>query len=255
MSDDQLGAGPEAGVPGAQAGEDDLQDSGTDYRQVANQKGRFPAVGHGLVFNSKEGETITGAFRARLSWDDLESPENIVIHLGAFLVGENSKVPVGNPYYSVHHDNDRSKDGSTERSGRRRHGSKPSEEILTVNVGWINRDVARVVLIAYIQDANPLTHTFGDLVNGKVVFSHRIEPMDPSANTEEFGDFGTDAGAHVLDSDYYEGLTVVVMGELHRRAKDETDPLNKVWTYRNIGRGYADLVDVGEMYGVTFIAG
>ncbi len=59
------------------------------------------------------------------------SPDDIVIHLAAFLVDADSKVPKGNPYYCVNHDNDRSKDGSTSRRGRRKHGHNIEDETIT----------------------------------------------------------------------------------------------------------------------------
>ncbi len=40
--------------------------------------------------------------------------------------------------------------------------------------------------------------------------------------------------------------TAVIIGELIRR--------KQAWTYRDVGTGLADLVEVGEEFGVVFIA-
>jgi stress response protein SCP2 len=52
---------------------------------------------------------------------------------------------------------------------------------------------------------------------------------------------------HLLDGDYHKDETAAVIGELIRREDS--------WTYRDIGQPYIDLVEVGELYGVTFITG
>lgn len=212
---------------------------GRTFPQVVHKRGTFPSAGHNVVFSLSEGVPIHDRFEAQLSWDVTNSPDDIVIHLCVFLVDRDSKVPVGNPYYCVNHDNDRSKDGSTERSGRRQHGHSISDETIAVSLAVVNRDVYKIVFAAYIQDAIPLKHTFKDLVDGSVSFSAR----EGASSTEEL----ILVEDHRLDSDYYAAETAVVMGELFRR-EDR-------WAYRSIGKGYLDLIEVGDLYGVTFIAG
>lgn len=241
-----------AGADAARFRSDGRPASEDEHQLNLHHHGSFLAAGRGGAFSTTEGATVRGAFRARLSWDSAASPQNIVIHLGAFLVDHDSTVPVGNIYYSVHHDNDRSKDGSTERVGRRRHGSKSNDETITVNVPFINSDVARIVFIAYIQDADPLAHTFGDLVNGQVILSCQNEA---TSSDDEAGDVDLKdpVGIHKLDADYLDGFTVVSLGELHRRTL--VGARSRLWTYREIGQEYTDLVEVGRMYGVPFIVG
>jgi stress response protein SCP2 len=212
-----------------------------DVPRVVHQRGTFPSAGRGVVFSLNEGVAIKDKFVARMNWDVLRSPEDIVIHLAAFLVGKDSRVPVGNPYYSVHHDNDRSKDGSTERAGRRKHGSVLTLESLTVSLPLVNDDVVKIVLAAYIQDAKPLNHNFAKVSGAEVSFTM---PSSDSASLDEEKDV---VEPHLLDGDYKNHETAVVIGELIRREGS--------WTYRDIGQAYMDLVEVGALYGVVFITG
>jgi len=219
-------------------------DQGATEREaprIVHRPGTFPSAGRNVVFSLNEGVALNGQFVARMTWDVENSPEDIVIHLAAFLVDEDSKVPVGNPYYSVHHDNDRSKDGSTERVGRRKHGNILTHESLTVTLDHVNADVVKIVFVAYIQDAEPLNHNFGKVSGGKVIFA--MPQHDGSSPVEE----KVVLEPHLLDADYHKGETAAVIGELIRR--DDS------WTYRDIGQPYMDLVEVGELYGVTFITG
>jgi len=146
-------------------------------------------------------------------------------------------VPAGNPYYCVNHDSDRSKDGSTERKGRHRHGHNVSDETITVNLDRVEEDVERVVFVAYIQDATALKHTFSGLVGGCVDFIQIQNEGD---------EFGKPFERHKLDSDYYDGETAIVMGEIFRDAVGS-------WSYRNIGDGRTGLIDIGRDYGVVFV--
>jgi stress response protein SCP2 len=207
-----------------------------------HQPGSFPASGRNVAFSLAEGDTITGMFRAELSWDAIASPPDIVIHLSAFLLNEESTVPVGNPYYCVHHDNDRSKDGSTVRKGRRQHGHSVRNESVTADLTIVDEDVSRIVLVAYIQDATPLKHSFHGLVGGTVALQEIT--TDPIRGTEVIRQLEN----HLLDGDYYEGETAVLVGELIRRSSG-------TWGYRDIGQGRSGLVEVGGNFGVTFVAG
>jgi stress response protein SCP2 len=210
-------------------------------QQIVHRRGTFPSSGRNVVFSLNEGVAIDDQFVVRMSWDVARSPEDIVIHLAAFLVGKDSRVPVGNPYYSVHHDNDRSKDGSTERVGRRKHGNRLTHESLTVTLGLVNEDVVKIVFVAYIQDAEPLSHNFDNVSGAKVSFTIP-QPDGDSPDGEKVV-----VEPHLLDGDYQKGETAAVIGELIRREDS--------WTYRDIGQPYLDLVEVGELYGVTFITG
>jgi len=207
--------------------------------QVVHRRGTFPSTGSNVVFRRDEGVDIGDKFVASITWDVSRSPDDIVIHLAAFLVGKDSRVPVGNPYYSVHHDNDRSKDGSTERVGRRRHGDVLTHESLTVALGLVNKDVTKIVFAAYIQDAEPLNHNFENVSGAEVAFT--MPSPDGSSSDQDAVE------PHLLDGDYHKGETAVVIGELIRREGS--------WTYRDIGQSYMDLVEVGGLYGVTFITG
>ena len=228
----------ESSLPPGTADQDALE---RQHRQIRHQRGTFPSGGRDVVFSLNEGIAINDQFVARMTWDVENSPEDIVIHLAAFLVDKDNRVPVGNPYYSVHHDNDRSKDGSTERVGRRKHGNVLTHESLTVTLKYVNIDVAKIVFVAYIQDAEPLNHNFEKVSGAKVSFT--VPQYEGALPDEE----KVVVEPHLLDGDYHRGETAAVIGELIRR--DDS------WTYRDIGQPYINLVEVGELYGVTFITG
>jgi len=218
------------------------------------RRGTFPATGEHAVFSRSEGPVIHHRFRARLSWDVAESPEAIRLHLGAFLVGRDEasgedRVPAGNPYYSVHHDNDRSKDGSTVRNGRLQHGHTVHDEIITVRVARVSARVDRVVLVAYIQDAK-IGHTFGNLRGGQIRF-YELPHFDGPEEDEDAEDdrdvsAALEIGQHRLNNDYEDGELAVIVGELHRRGGTHA------WLYQDIAVGRPDLAQVGAAYGVIF---
>ena len=217
-------------------------DAGTPT--TVHRPGTFPATGHDVAYSIEEGEALAGRVQARLTWDTAASPHDIVIHLGAFLVDTDSKVPAGNPFYCLNHDNDRSKDGSTVRHGRRRHGHNVHDETITVDLDLVDPDVEKVVFVAYIQDANPLNHTFSGLVGGCVAF-YQLTPDDRDPQDDpSLKSFNQ----HLLDADYYDGETAVVMGEVFRETVG-------TWGYRDIGMGLPGLIEVGAQYGVMFVAG
>ncbi|MBV1850765.1 TerD family protein [Catellatospora tritici] len=222
---------------GATGPADDSDETG---QYQIHRRDTFPASGRNVAFSLNSGPKLTGSFEARLSWDVAASPDDIVIHLSAFLLDSSARVPVGNPYYCVNHDNDRSKDGSTLRRGRRRHGSNISDETISVDLDYVDEDVMKIAFVAYIQDAEPLDHSFEKLVGGKVTFKNTPK-VDRTGSTVT-----PQIEPHLLDSDYFKTDTAVIIGELVRR--------REAWTWREVGKGFADLVDVGEEFGVVFIA-
>jgi stress response protein SCP2 len=198
---------------------------------------------------------IRHRFRARLSWDVTASPESIRLHLAAFLVEQDEatgryQVPVTNPYYSVHHDNDRSKDGSTVRHGRQQHGHAGRDETITVTVPRISARVDRVVFVAYLQDPKP-GHTFANLRGGVI----RFYEMPPFLGAEEDEDLdpekdyatAVEFGQHQLNNDYDATELAVIVGELHREPGE-----SHAWLYQDLGLGRGDLAEVGGAYGVIF---
>ena len=233
----------EGGAAGGAHPPRDAPEQAEDHVPVTvHRRNTFPATGRNVVFSLDEGGVITGKLQLRLSWDPVGSPPDIVVHLSAFLLGEDSKVAGGHPYFCVNHDNDRSKDGSTARLGRRRHGRNVRDESITVDLDVVTPDVNKVVFVAYIQDAKPLQHSFG-IIKGGLVSIYQF-PADGTPDDER----ATELDPHLLDDDYYETETAVIVGELFRRASGK-------WGYRDIGEGRPDMVEVGADYGVTFITG
>lgn len=209
---------------------------------LVHQPGTFPATGRKVAFSASDTKRLSGRIEAKIAWDTTNSPKDIVIHLCAFLVDEEGKVVVGNPFYCVNHDNDRSKDGSTIRRGRRQHGDVKDDETITVNLGDVDPDVRKIVFAAYIQDAEALRHSFEVMVGAAVTFTHIPDEGDTSAQR---------VAVHTLDRDYNLAKTAVILGEIYRRS---TDPQkDRGWSYRDIGQGRASLIDVGAEYGVIFI--
>ena len=236
--DDLLDIQPKGETMADEASEGTAETTG----YLVHQPGTFPVTGRKVAFSASDTRRLSGRIEAKISWDTTNSPRDIVIHLCAFLVDDEGKVVVGNPFYCVNHDNDRSKDGSTLRRGRRQHGDVKDDETITVNLGDVDPDVRKIVFAAYIQDAEALRHSFEVMVDAAVTFTHTPEEEDTSAQR---------IATHTLDRDYNLAKTAVILGEIYRRS---TDPQkDRGWSYRDIGQGRASLIDVGAEYGVVFI--
>ncbi len=207
---------------------------GTEDMTHVHRPGTFPTSGRPVVFSLEEGRRLESKITVRLSWDPEASPSTIVVHLAAFLVASDGQVPFGNPFYCVNHDNDRSKDGSTIRRGRRRHGAMIRDEVVTIDLGLVDEAVHAVRIVAYLQDPEPARDFFGQLVDCKVEVMQGYE--ESRVATDE------------LNNDYFPGETAVLVGEIVRRGTGD-------WIYRAISAGYADLAEVGAEFGVTFIRG
>ncbi len=230
---------------------DDLSDGQPpepEARKVV-RKGTFPASGKGAVFSKRDGLAISGRLRVELSYDETHTPVGATLHLAAFLIDSDSKVPGGNPFFSVHHDNDRSKDGSALRLGRVKHGHRVRNETITITTDRVSKRVTEIVLVAYIQDASELNHTFSKVQDGLVTF-YQLAPYSGLEEDEDDDILDEDAKEiheHRLDGDYDDGETAVIVGHLIRQ-RDHHD-----WIYRDVSDGRPSISEVGEPYGVLFV--
>jgi len=227
----------------------DEPDPTTTAGGTPSQRKGFAKSGDGKRFSKYDGMLVDARLRIELAWDLTTSPEDIRLHLAAFLLDADSRVPVGNPYYSVHHDNDRSKDGSIVRAGREQHGRRIRNETLMITTERISTRVEKIVIVAYIQDASMLRrHTFSSLRSGIVTlsthpafegFEDDEDDLDPGGAIETM--------QHKLNHDYRDTDTAVIVGELIRGDGKHT------WLYRDLGLGRDDIVEVGAAYGVPFV--
>ncbi|GIH02458.1 hypothetical protein Rhe02_05250 [Rhizocola hellebori] len=201
---------------------------------------------HGVVTAPTAGYSVGGRVRIRLTWDVSASREGAIVHLAAFLVDGGGKVPASNPYYSVNHDNDRSKDGSTIRRGRQRHGFRASDETITITFGRVTTRVASIVICAYVPDGG---YRFEDVRQAKAT-CYDLGPVQAAEEYEDsLDDILDDSGATVFAQYLLDAPTetaAMVLGAFSR--EDATR-----WVYRAIDHGARDLAAVGADHGVVFV--
>ena len=205
---------------------------------TANQGSRGPApLGKGNTLPLFKGKRIKGEITVDLAWDLVpDAEEDYDLDLSAFLVTRAGRVPNDNRFYCVYYNNDRSSDNSTwHHASTSAPGETTDDEIIYVHLDQVNEAVDKIVFVVSIYDGEVLDHTFSHMTKATVTISGQVagDEMEPIA---------TDA-----ISGRYEGMTAVIVGEIHRAPRTPG-----AWEYRRIDRGFASLIEVGKVYGVDF---
>lgn len=207
---------------------------------MGNQGGHGPApLRKGNSLSLLKGKRIKGEITVDLAWDLVpEAEEDYDLDLSAFLVTRAGKVPNDNRFYCVYYNNDRSADNSTwHHASTSQPGERTDDEIIYVHLDQVNEAVDKIVFVVSIYDGEVLDHTFAHMTKAMVTISGQVAGEGDEAQT-----IATDTV-----SGRYEGMTAVIVGEIHRvpRAPES-------WEYRRIDRGFPSLIEVGKVYGVEF---
>jgi tellurium resistance protein TerD len=206
----------------------------------AGQSGNGPApLGKGTTLPLFKGKRITAELVVDLAWDLVsDAEEDYDLDLSAFLVTRAGTVPHNNRFYCVYYNNERSADNSTyHHTATMQPGEVTDDEIVYVHLSQVHDDVDKIMLVVSIYDGDVLGHTFQKMTKATVTISGEI-----MGGRGELETIATDTIAG-----HYEGMTAVVIGEIHRAPRTPGG-----WEYRRIDRGFPSLVEVGKLYGVDF---
>ncbi|NNG38343.1 TerD family protein [Flexivirga sp. ID2601S] len=134
------------------------------------------------------------------------------------LLGENGKVRGDLDF--VFYNNLSGDNGSVQHQGDNRTGEgEGDDESINVALGQVSPDVARIVVVASIDQADQRRQNFGQVADAYI----RIYDADDPHNTDKGVrfDLGEDASTE----------TALIFGELYRHGAE--------WKFRAIGQGYA----------------
>jgi tellurium resistance protein TerD len=203
-----------------------------DGREVA-------PLGKGNTVPLFKGKRIKRELVVDLSWETAPgAEEDYDLDLSAFLVTRDGTVPHGNRFYCVYYNSERSADNSTWHHAATRHPEDQSdEEIIYVHLNEVNDVVDKIVFVVSIYEGEVLGHTFDRMTKAQLTIRGEV-----IGGKDELVEIATDTIAG-----RYENQTAVIVGEIHRTPKQYGG-----WEYRRIDRGFANLVDVGAVYGVVF---
>ena len=203
-----------------------------------DQGGRGPSpLAKGKTLPLFKGKRITGEITVDLSWDLVpDAEEDYDLDLSAFLVTRAGRVPNDNRFYCVYYNNDRSSDNSTwHHASTSPPGETTDDEIIYVHLDQVNEAVDKIVFVVSIYDGEVLDHTFAHMTKATVTIGGQVSG----------GELETIATDTI--SGRYEGMTAVIVGEIHRAPR-----VPGAWEYRRIDRGFPSLIEVGKVYGVDF---
>lgn len=207
---------------------------------TANQGARGTApLGKGSTLPLFKGKRIKGEITVDLAWDLVpDAEEDYDLDLSAFLVTRAGRVPNDNRFYCVYYNNDRSSDNSTwHHASTSAPGETTDDEIIYVHLDQVNEAVDKIVFVVSIYDGEVLDHTFAHMTKATVTIGGQV-----AGAGDEMETIATDT-----ISGRYEGMTAVIVGEIHRAPRTPG-----AWEYRRIDRGFPSLIEVGKVYGVDF---
>jgi tellurium resistance protein TerD len=183
-----------------------------------------------------KGKHIRRELVVELSWETAQgAEEDYDLDLSAFLVAADGKVPNENRFYCVYYNSERSADGSTWHHAAQHTEDPTDDEIIYVHLNEVNGSVEKIVFVVSIYQGEMLGHSFDRMAQARL--SIRGEVV---GGKDEMVEIATDTVAG-----RYEGQTAVIVGEIHRVKQGG-------WEYRKIDRGFPNLVEVGNVYGVSF---
>lgn len=176
----------------------------------------------GGSFNLTKEEPTLKKVMIGLGWEP--TAENLDLDASVFMLGPNLKLI--NDNYFIFYNNLKSPDGSTQHTGDNRTGfGDDDDEMVLVNLDLVNPDVAELVVVVSIHEAEARRHTFGLLKDAYM----RIFDVETKREVARFD----------LDASYPND-TVVVFGKLQK--------INNEWKFYAAGegstKGLQGLVDI-----------
>lgn len=167
--------------------------------------------------------------RLGLGWDTRSTDgQDFDLDASAFLLTEAGKVRGDDDF--IFYNNLRSSDGSVTHTGDNRTGEGDGDdESLVVELNKVPAEVAKIVFVVTIHDAQTRRQSFGQVANAFI----RLVNDDTNNEVARY-DLSEDASTE----------TAMLFAELYRH--------NSEWKFRAVGQGYAGgLASVCAQYGIN----